>query len=521
MTALRKLLALFTRSEKLKLIPLTMAVLFTSVLGVAGVGSLGPFVAVISDPGVIETQPILAFAYEFGGFESTQSFLVALGIGVFAVVAVATLFRMATLYVLFRYVGNRRHHLSMRLFRQYLYQPYSYYLDHNTSELSKNLLAEVNQVVNGVLRPAMEMFAHGTMGLAILVFLLVLNPLVGLAAGVIFGVSYGVLYGIVRPLLNYYGHELRESNRLRFKATGEAFGAIKDVKILGKEPAFAQKFSVGSRRFATTQAAKQIIAQVPFEAMQAIAIGFAVALVLFMLTAGGVISDVLPLLAVYAFAVQRILPEIKKVFSGVTQIRYYSETVDALHRDMTEMPPPPAISDKKAAQEPPDPMPFEREISLRDVSFHYPTSKAAVLENISLKIPKNTTVGFVGTTGCGKTTLVDVIMGLLPPRSGALLVDGVPVGEDGASVAKWEQNFGYVPQQIFISDDSVAANIAFGMSEKLVDSGRIEHAARVANLHDFVVTELPEGYDTHVGERGVRLSGGQRQRIGIASAGVP
>jgi ABC-type multidrug transport system fused ATPase/permease subunit len=268
-----------------------------------------------------------------------------------------------------------------------------------------------------------------------------------------------------------YGEELRESNRLRFKAAGEAFGAIKDVKILGKEPTFAYNYAVGARRFARTQAAQQILSTLPGHAMQSMSIGFAIALVVIMLATAESLVTILPLLAIYAFAVQRMMPNLQAVFQGVAQIRYMGHTVDALHRDMTEMPPPPTLPDHKAMRRASEVLPFKEKIEIQALSFGYPSSREPVLRELSLTIEKNTTVGFVGTTGCGKTTLVDVIMGLLEPTAGAVVTDGniVNPSAPSQSVEPWQRNFGYVPQQIYLSDDTVSANIAFGIPEVMRD----------------------------------------------------
>ncbi len=517
MKTIIKLISLFSPQERKRLIPLTIAILIMSGLEVIGISSLGPFMAVVADPSVIQSNAVLSMAYDVGGFGSDRSFLIALGTAVFVIVLIATGFKLVTLYALYRFVGNRRYTLSLRLFRQYLYQPYAYFLDHNTSELSKNLLAEVDQVINAVLRPFMEAFAKGTVAVAILIFLVATNVYVALAAAIFFGLMYVGIYGFVRPRITRYGAELREANRLRFKATGEAFGAIKDVKILGKEPAFAYAYGAGAKRFARTQAAQQIFSQLPAHAVQSMAIGFAIALVVIMLATADTLVSILPLLAIYAFAVQRMMPNLQAVFQGVAQIRYMGHTVDALHSDMTSTPPAPDVSDFDLMNADPEVYPFRETIQLSDINFSYPTSKTPVLHELSLDIPKNTTVGFVGTTGCGKTTLVDIIMGLLEPTHGSVLVDGETVGSS-VSLGPWQRNFGYVPQQIYLSDDTISANIAFGIPEKLRNTEATEHAARVANLHEFINDELPEGYDTVVGERGIRLSGGQRQRVGIARA---
>ncbi len=513
MKTVLKLISLFTPKERRRLIPLTAAVLLMSLLEVAGIGSFGPFMAVVADPSVIERQPLLTALYTAGGFTSARNFMIALGAGVVVVVIIATAFKMVTLYAIYRFVGNRRYHIGHRLFRQYIYQPYSYYLDHNTSELSKNLLSEVDHVVNGVLRPSMEFFARGSIALAIMIFLFVTSPTVALAAAVVFGCTYAGSYSLVRPRLTYYGQEVREANRLRFKAAGEAFGAIKDVKVLGNESSFLRLYGKGARRFAVTQAAQQILFMLPPQGMHSMAVAFAVGVVVVMLALEGSLVEVLPLIAVFAFAVQRLMPNIQVLFQSMAQIRFNAHMVDALHKDMTEMPPPPAGLEQDLALNPVKEHPFKQELTLRDLSFSYPSSREPVLKDINLTIRKNTTVGFVGTTGCGKTTLVDVIMGLLEPTEGAVSVDGeVPPGRP------WQRNFGYVPQQIYVSDDTVAANIAFGIPEEQRNDAAIERAASVANLHEFVTGELPDGYNTLVGERGIRLSGGQRQRIGIARA---
>ena len=283
---------------------------------------------------------------------------------------------------------------------------------------------------------------------------------------------------------------------------------------MGKEPSFSRLYARGAGRYARTQAAKQILSSLPTHAMQTLSKGFAIALVIVLLGIHGSVVQVLPLLAVYVLAVQRLIPNIKEVFRGASQVRYYGPIVDALYDDMMGMPPAPPISDRKLLKQPVVVHPFREQLALRDVAFTYPSASGPALKNINLEIRKNSTVGFVGATGCGKTTLVDILMALLEPASGELLVDGASVPD----LRAWQRNFGYVPQQIYLSDDSVAANIAFGIPEEERDMDAIERAARIANLHDFVTQELPDGYDTAVGERGIRFSGGQRQRVGIARA---
>jgi ABC-type multidrug transport system fused ATPase/permease subunit len=481
--------------------------------------------AIVADPDLVNRQPLWAFLYRTGGFpersNGSTGFVIFLGIAFFILIILVMVFRTGVLYIAYRFTANRRYTLGMRLFRQYLFQPYQFFLNHNTGELSKNLLAEVDLVIDGVLRPAMDAFVKGVLALAILVFLVIVNPLIAALAIGIFGVLYLGLYAFVRSRLVRHGTDLREANLLRYKISTEAFGGIKDVKILGKETFFSSAYNQGARRYAVSQAANQIFSTLPGQIMQSLAVGFAIVMIVLLLIINGSLVSILPMLAVYALAVVRMMPSIQSVFQGAAQIRYYAHTVDALHRDMTGLPLPPDISDKKAANIPPAPLTFTKNIELKNIQFSYLASKAPVLKGIDLVIEKNTTVAFAGTTGCGKTTLVDVIMGLLEPSGGSINVDGAPVISPVAcsrNLAPWQRNFGYVPQQIFLSDDTIAANIAFGIPPELRDAAAVEQAAKIANLHEFITTELPEGYNTMTGERGIRLSGGQRQRAGIARA---
>ncbi|MDR2729733.1 MAG: ABC transporter ATP-binding protein/permease [Treponema sp.] len=528
MSSIYKLICLFTKKEQRRLILIVIAVLIVSFLEIVEVGSLGPFIAVASDPDMVNRQPVLNFLYRLGGFEeqnnSTIAFLIFLGITIFVILIAVTAFRTGVLYIAYRFTASRRYTLSVRLFRQYLFQPYQFFLNQNTGELSKNLLSEVDMVVNNVLRPGIDAFTSGMGTLAILIFLVVLNPLVAVFAAVVFGLLYFGLYAFVRSRLKYYGKDARESNQLRYKTTAEAFGGLKDIKILGKEPFFTAAYGKGAKRFAVSQAASQIWSSLPGRIMHSLAIGFAIALIVILMAANGSLMEVLPLMSVYAFAVVRLMPNLQHIFQSAANIRYSSPTIDALYRDMTTLTLPPEITSKEGSIKIQEALPFGQSIELNAIQFSYPASREPVLKNINLKIEKNTTIAFAGTTGCGKTTLVDVLMGLLEPTAGSISVDGLPVvippeGKDNRmAIAPWQRNFGYVPQQIYLSDDTVAANIAFGIPENLRDTSAIEHAAKVANLHEFVTRELPEGYNTLVGERGIRLSGGQRQRVGIARA---
>ncbi|MDR1288405.1 MAG: ABC transporter ATP-binding protein/permease [Treponema sp.] len=518
-----KLFSLLTKRERLQLIPFCIGILLTAGLEIVEIGSLGPFMAVIVDPDIIQRQPLLFRIYSAAGFQSTQSFLVFLGCTVFALVFSVTVLKMAVTYISCRFVANCNHSLGVRLFQQYLYQPYQFFLYNNTGELSKNLLAEVGAVISGVLRPSADILVRGILTAGILVFLTIIQPIIAVLALAIFGILYVVLYGSIRSRLNRYGRKVREANFSRYKIVAEAFGGIKDVKILGKEYFFSHFFNSGEKEYVGAQMASQILSSLPSQIMQSLAIGFALVLLIMSLITQGSLTQILPLVAVYAFAIMRLSPNIQIGFQDLANIRYNTHTVDALYEHLTGLPPP-DISDVQTMYNAPDVLLFTQCIEISDVGFSYPSSGKPVLREINLRINKNSTVGFVGSTGCGKTTLVDIIIGLMEPDTGAILADGNPVVFSSVgngvrrNVAPWQRNFGYVPQQIYLTDDTIAANIAFGIPQDIRDKNAIEQAARTANLHTFVAAELPDGYDTMIGEKGIRLSGGQRQRIGIARA---
>jgi ABC-type multidrug transport system fused ATPase/permease subunit len=304
------------------------------------------------------------------------------------------------------------------------------------------------------------------------------------------------------------------ANASRHRMALEAFGGIKDVKLLHLEHRYAERYDVPSALFSESSASSQVIAELPRFLLEAVAFGGLVLTILALLVLqDGRLADILPILGVFGFAVLKIFPAVQQIYHSLAQIRFISPMLAKLHRDITgtELPPmsgPPAPL--------PTPLPLTERLELRDVHFAYPAAGTTTLRGLSMSIPAFSTVGVVGGTGAGKTTAIDVMLGLLVPDSGEVVVDGTVLGAE--TRLAWQQSLGYVPQQIFLIDDSVSANIAFGVPPEQRNMAAIERAARLAELHEFITKDLPQGYDTIVGERGVRLSGGQRQRIGIARA---
>jgi ABC-type multidrug transport system fused ATPase/permease subunit len=308
-----------------------------------------------------------------------------------------------------------------------------------------------------------------------------------------------------------------QQNRARFHIVQEAFGGIKEVKISGLERLALNRFLVPSNERARHQIAAGMVEAIPSLAMQAILFGGMLLVLLYLLRSQGSLQQALPIVSLYALAGYRLMPAVQRVSEESTKLRAADAVIEALARDLlalqaTALPAVPVLPAGATAPR----LPLRESLVLDDIVYQYPGTDRPALAGVSLTIPAFHSVGIIGSTGSGKTTMVDVILGLLRPRSGGLVLDGVAIDDD--RVPQWQRSLGYVPQQIFLSDETIAANIAFGLPKGRIDMAAVERAARVANLHDFIVADLPQGYDTPVGERGVRLSGGQRQRIGIARA---
>ena len=508
-TTLGKLYAMLLPRERRNLWLLLVAVIVMAAFQTAGVGAISPFMSVAANPESIHTNELLSTLFEAGGFADARGFLIALGVGVVAIMLAGNAFTAFTMYWLYRFVQMRNFSLSRRLFRQYLYQPYSYFLKRNTSDLSKNILSEVNQVINGLLRPLADAIAKGLVVLALVAFLFVSDPVIALGATSVLLVGYGGVILALKPIQLRLGVKRREYNRARFRAAGEGFGTIKDVKIRGTERAFDREYAGAARAYSWAKAMNQVLANVPKYLLEGIAFALIVVMVLVLLATRDDFAAAVPLLSVYAFAGYRLMPAMQIVFRGISQVRFNAPAIAGLYTDLVD-------GDESAAGGDTGAFGLRERISLESVSFAYAGSATPVLRDVDLTIRKNTTVGVVGPTGCGKTTLIDIILGLLEPTAGRLLVDGAAVPDERRR--EWQRNFGYVPQEIYLSDQSIRRNIAFGIPESQIDRARVEQAARIANVHEFITGELPGGYESSVGERGIRLSGGQRQRIGIARA---
>jgi len=511
MAVLRSVWSILTPEERRRGLRVFGLVIALGILETGGVASVMPFLLVSANPALIHENEVLNRIYSFFGFSSDSAFLLVLGTASLTLLLTGSAFRVLTNYSMLRFVSMQRHALAMRLFVAALSRPYAAFLNRNSSDLAKSILAESNEVVSGLLKPLVDVVAHAVVGGILVAFLVAYDPLLALVVAGTFGGAYGLVYLAIRDRTRRYGRLRVAMNRVRFRRVSEAFGGIKEVKLRGLEEYFLEQFEPASRQAAEVQANNAILAQVPRYCIEAVAFGVVMTMAIVVVVTGRNFGEALPVLGLYALAGYRLLPAFQNVYSGIVKVRFGMGALESVAQELDDGrggASAPAAGDRT-------PLVLRESLVLEGVSFTYPHADRESLRQVNLTIPVHTSVGIVGPTGAGKTTVIDLILGLLTPTGGRLLLDGCDVSDVG--LTRWQASVGYVPQVIYMADASVAANIAFGVPASEVDMGAVERAAEAAQASEFI-RALPQGFDTAVGERGLRLSGGQRQRIGIARA---
>ena len=508
----RRLLIVLTPRQRRHCGYVFALILIGGAIEMMGVASIMPFMTVLSDPEAVVQNEQMRALYELTGFTSADSFVIFLGVCFVLIFTLSICVRAVSEWAQLRFTKMRVHSIGSELKKKYLGQPYSWFLRQHSSRLATIILGEVNQAISKSLFPAMQLVASVILAVMLTAILLVLAPTVAVSAMLFLAVSYGVIYLIVRRPLLELGRKRYLSNVERYRVTQETFAGIKDVKVLCLEKNMLQRFMKPSYDTAHHEVRATILGRLPAYLMQIVGFSGIVLVLLYLIATLGSMEAALPTFSVFALAGYRLMPTLQQIYRNAASLRENTAALDNLIRDYRTLDALPQVQlDDQPRLDPPT-----QAIELRDVSFRYPEAQVRALEDIDIRIPIFNRVGLVGATGSGKTTLVDIILGLLEPESGSVIVDSLEI--DSSNVRRWRRCIGYVPQQIFLADDTVAANIAFGLAHKQIDLDAVERAARIANLHEFVTTQLPDGYQTKVGERGVRLSGGQRQRIGIARA---
>jgi ATP-binding cassette, subfamily B, bacterial PglK len=512
MQTFKKLLFLLSSHERKRAGLLLIMIIIMAFLDMLGVASILPFMVVLVSPDLIETNFVLNTMFQITnvfGVVNNQQFLFVLGILVFVLLIISLIFKALTNFAQVRFVQMREYSIGKRLVEGYLHQPYSWFLNRNSADLGKTILSEVQQVIGSGMYPFMNLISQVIISIALIVLLILINPKLIFLIFILFGTAYGLIYKFYQKLLNQIGEQRLINNELRFLAVSESFGAAKEVKIGGLEQTYIKRFANAAYTFAQNQASASVIGLLPRYAIEALAFGGIILIILFLMSQTGHFNSAIPVISLYVYAGYRLMPAFQQIYNSFTSLAVVGPSLDKLHDDIKNLKPFNLNQNQ-------DILSLKTAIILKNIYYNYSNTSRFVLKNISLTIPAKSRVGIIGTTGSGKTTIVDIILGLLEAQKGVLKVDNQVITQKNSRA--WRKCVGYVPQHIYLSDNTIAANIAFGIEPKYINKKQVIKASKIANLHDFVINELPKKYQTIIGERGVRLSGGQRQRIGIARA---
>ncbi len=508
----RSVARVLTPGDRLFLGGILVLSLLTAAVEVVGVGGIFWFFNLVVDPQAAEQYRALAWLKETLAVPGDKEFLTVTGLLVLGVFLFRILVSLTLVLTQDAFGLSRIHLFAERLLARYLNRSYEDFLALNSAALNKNLISEVPRFVNGVLLPCVQLVSHGIIAGAIGTALIVYNPKTSIVVIAVIGAIYGALYLATLGPERRFGSLRAETDEGRFKIATEALTGFKEIKVFGSEAEYGARFAQVSKRFVRYELIHKLLSQVPHYVLEGAAFAVLMTLMLVSLRHAVDPAAVVAEVSLYAFAAYRLMPSVRSVASSLAEIRF-NEAALAIVGDELRPDPPSFAQERQSQAEAPT---FRDGIAFENVSYTFPERSAPAIDAVSLFIECNSAVGFVGATGAGKSTLVDMLLGLIEPGTGRVLVDGRPL--DGNSRVAWRARTGYVPQHIFLADDTVARNIAFGCPDDRIDMARVKEAARLAHIADFVETELPDAYATMVGDRGVRLSGGQRQRIGIARA---
>ena len=511
-TSFIKVWKILKTKERRQLMLVSGLQVLSGLLDMVGVISILPFLSLVADPSLLRRNETLGTIQNWFGY-SDENFLILMGLLSLGMLVLNQTIRITSGWSV-QFVCHRIWWgLHNRMFRYYLNQPYLYHLQHSSTVLLEKLQMRTNAAVAGVIQPIFLLMGSFFSTLFMLGLLVWADPVLTLILIGVIGIFYFLVYQKIKAKLDFYGAVGPEFSRKSFNLVAEAFGAIKEIKVRRNGQIYLDLFDPLAKRYCDARVKIQLFGAIPTGIVEVLAFGGILLITLAMISSTG-FTQAIPLLGMYALALKRILPVVQGSYQQISQIRYYQPSLEVIYNDMVA-----AIHLSENIK----PVKVEAErghldgtIELKDLSFSYPGMDKKVLDSISLEIPQGSMIGIAGGSGAGKTTLIDLILGLFEPKSGSILVGGNTLDE--TTIPGWQAGLGYVPQAAFIADGTVVKNIAFGISEDQVDLERVKEVARIAQISEFIESELPRKYETLVGERGVRLSGGQRQRLSIARA---
>lgn len=485
--------------------------LFLMLIGVCfetlGIGLVIPTLAIFSEQNIAEKYPAIRPLLQFLGNPNANTLLIGGVLLLFVVYLFKSVYLGLLAWAQNRFISNLEARLSLHLFTIYLRQPYAFHLQQNSAILIRNVTTEVGVFTNNVVTPTLQLITESLVIVALCIMVMLIEPVGSLIIISIFSLTSLGFMKLTKKRTTRWGEIRQQHDGMRLLHLQQGLGGAKDVKLLGRDSEFINQYKIHTNARASVIQLNGTVQQLPRLLMEVLTIAAFALLVITTLAQGGAIGDIIPKMGLFAVAAFRLIPSINRILAASQALKYCSPVIDILQKEL-DLP----VEETNKAER--SSKPFNNQLVLHNISYTYPAAPSPALNNISLTIKQGTSVGFIGKSGSGKSTLVDILLGLLTPDSGSIAADGIDIQEN---LRGWQNQIGYVSQSIYLTDDTLRKNIAFGLPTEDIDEESVKKAVSAAYLTEFM-EQLPEGLDTIVGERGVRLSGGQRQRIGIARA---
>lgn len=490
---------------------IALLIVIGGILELMGVAVFTPFIQIITAPTVIEENKFLSYTYRIMGFRDTNSFIIGIAVFIIVVYVFKNLFLTYEKNSVYLFSYGMQHRVAKRLLKAYLAENYAYHLKTNPAELIRTIQVDTDYFTKAVIH-TLELIMEIVVCSALIVYLFIVSPMITIITSISLFIAVSLYVLFSKKWLREVGRQSQKYGAEILECANQALGGVKEIKVLNREEYFIKKFSHSFSLNMRCIRLSRLASVLPKYFVESICIiGLMLAVIIKMKTDSSNISSFIPQLAVFATAAFRLMPSVGRINEHTSAINNCYPSVNLIYEDLRSVE---SVQEKKEQVAKLGKMELTDSIKVENISFGYDDSEKEIVKKASFMISRGKTVAFVGESGSGKTTLVDIILGLLIPKSGKVEVDGVDIN---SNMSGWQKNIGYIPQAIYLSDDSIRKNIAFGIEEDEIDDKAVEEAARKAQLLDFV-SSLPEGFETVVGERGARISGGQKQRIGIARA---
>lgn len=520
---IKKFAKILNKQQKLRVIIIGIMMVIGAFLETLGVGLILPLVTAITTPDFIETNQYAKMVCEILDLHAARTFLIAVISALIFVYIFKNLYLFLEYYVQYRFICNNRFSVQRRLMEVYLHRSYEFFLSAESGEIVRVVTSDTQNTFT-LLSTVLSFFTEAVVSFALIITIIAADPFMACLLALVLGGMMLLIGKLIKPVLKRAGVKYQQNAGKMNKWLLQSISGIKEVKVAEKEEYFLDQFSKYGKRAIDSEKKNQVLGTVPRLSIEAFGISAMLAVIAILMWKGRKVDTMLPQLSAFAMAAVRLMPSVNRMSSALNSMSYQEPALDKMLEHLSaaqrweqesetatnDMVSAEAVLDDRSAGD----MALEDRVELSDITYSYPNVEQPVLEHANMVIPVGKSVGIVGASGSGKTTAIDILLGLLPPQAGQVLVDGIDIREDYDG---WLAHLGYIPQMIFMLDDTIRANVAFGIPTKEVDDTQVWKALEEAQLKEFVQS-LTDGLDTTIGERGVRLSGGQRQRIGIARA---